>query len=301
MTWFLFAVIATFLWSTCSHLDKFLLSRKGGEIGTQIIFSSLFGIAVVPFIAVFYPAVLIAPPFLIACMIFAGWIGMLGILLYLYALEREETTLVVPWFQIVPIFSYVYGSIFLAEHLSSSQLTGVILVVIGAAGISFDIDTATPRFKLRPVLFMLASAVLLAGTTTIFKYTSSASDYWTANFWSYTGEISMGFIFLFIPRFRRQFQSVFQNRAWLSLRMNTANEILNIIASLLFRVSLVLAPVALSTAAVTGLQPIFVFLSGIVITALLPGLGRERITKKHLFHRAIFLLITFAGTIFLNL
>ncbi|MBI2484419.1 EamA family transporter [Candidatus Uhrbacteria bacterium] len=301
MTWFLYAVAANVIWSICNHLDKFLLSRRGGEIGTLIIFSSLFGIFLIVPILIFYPVVLTAPYLLRGAGIFAGLIGMAGIVLYLYALREEEATLVVPWFQLVPIFAYLYGFLFLGERLSAPQLTGVALVIFGATGLSFDIDSRVPHLKARPILLMVCSAFFLAGTVTLFKYISIQTDYWTANFWSTVGEVGSGFLFLLVTRFREQFLEVFRSRVWRVFSANALNETLNLGASLLFRVSILSAPVALVSAAVTGLQPFLVFASGILITVFMPRLGRENLTRKHLVHRGVFLLITFIGTAYLNL
>lgn len=300
MTWFLFAVLANVIWSACNHLDKYLLSHRGGRIGTQIILSSFFGICIIIPILLFYPEALNAAMQARVVGIFAGCIAMLGILLYLYALEQEEATLVVPWFQFVPIIAYCYGLFMLSETLSLTQIVGVLFVVLGATGISFDIDSRIPRIKIRPVLLMIGAATLLAGTVTLFKYVASLTDYWTANFWSTIGEVGMGFFFLCIAPYRRQLFFVFKQRLWRSFGINALNEILNIIASLLFRVSLTLAPVALVTA-VTGLQPVLVFILGIGITIFLPHMSQERITRKHLAYRSLFLIITLVGTVFLNL
>jgi hypothetical protein len=55
MEWFYIALAAPALWSAVNYIDKYLVEKyfKGGGIGALLIFSSLVGIIVIPFIPLF--------------------------------------------------------------------------------------------------------------------------------------------------------------------------------------------------------------------------------------------------------
>jgi len=149
MTWFLLPLLAAALWAVTNHIDKYLLGRyfKSGGIGALVIFSSLAGVIVLPLITVFHPDVFSIKPLLLLLILGNGFLYQLGLLPYLYALQKDEASIVVPLFQITPIFSYILGYAVLGETLTMQQFIGSLLVILGAIGLSLDITERRPKFK----------------------------------------------------------------------------------------------------------------------------------------------------------
>jgi len=142
MNWFLIALIPPALWSATNHLDKYLVSKffKGGGVGALMVFSSLIGLFLLPLIAWLHPEVL---SFSLNSVLIAvnGFLYVLAALPYFYALQRDEASITVPLFQLVPVFSYVLAYFILGETLSSGQIFGGLLVVVGAIAITLDLST----------------------------------------------------------------------------------------------------------------------------------------------------------------
>jgi hypothetical protein len=77
--------------------------------------------------------------------------------------------------------------------------------------------------------------------------------------------------------------------------LNLANEVINTIAVALVQYASLLAPIVL-VMLVNSLQPIFVFLMGILLTLFLPKLSKENITKQVLLQKSAAIVIVLIGT-----
>jgi len=146
---------------------------------------------------------------------------------------------------------------------------------------------------------MLLASLLIAISGLLFKVVAVEANFWTATFWAYAGEILMGAIFLvFIKSYRVEFWQVIQINKLAVLSLNAFNEVINVIATLIFRFVILLAPLALIWA-INGLQPLFVFLFGVILTLFFPNLEKESLAKKNVIQKIFTILIMFLGTYFL--
>src|SRR3989344_1746574 len=141
MPWVIFALAGVFSWAIVHHLDKFLLSKFSLRygIGALVIFSSLFPVLILPLLLAFVGAAPFAlPSATIATLISAGILGAIAALCYFYALEKEETTIVVSMYQISPVFGYLLGIVFLGEILAQLQIFGALVTILSVMILSFD-------------------------------------------------------------------------------------------------------------------------------------------------------------------
>ena len=171
MTWFFIALIGPALWSITNHIDKYLLERffKGTGPGALLIFSSLIGAFVMPFIPIVERGVLNVTFFQVFLLVLAGVSFLGGIWLYFRALQKDDTSSVVPLFQMIPVWGLVLAWIFLGEMLSVSQIVGAALVIIGAVVISMAIEKRKMRFRWKVFFLMAISAFLDALGGLLFK------------------------------------------------------------------------------------------------------------------------------------
>jgi len=302
MNWFLIALIAPALWSATNHIDKHLISKyfSGGGTGALLIFSSLIGFLVFPIIYIFHPNVFSIELTHALLITLNGGLIILYLLPYVYALQKDEASNVVPLFQTAPIFSYVLGYIFLGEILSFHQLLASSLILSGAVILSLDFSSKKIRFKTVAMGLMLLSSFLWALHSLIFKFVAINSDFWTSYFWVYVGSSLSGLLLLiFVKKYRQQFLSVFKTTKKQVFSINIFNEVLAIGASVCFHFATLLAPLALVTV-VNGFQPFFVLVYGVILTIFFPHLGEENISKKNLFHKAFAISLMFIGSFWLN-
>jgi len=303
MNWFFIALVAPALWSATNHIDKHLISKyfSGRGIGALLIFSSLIGFMVFPIIYIFHGDIFSIKLTHALLITLNGGSNILFLLPYIYALQKDEASNVVPLFQTAPIFSYILGFVFLGEVLSFYQLLAGALILIGAIILSLDFSSGKIRFKSIIIGLMLLSSFVWAFNSLIFKFVAINSDFWTTYFWSYMGSSISGLLLLvFIKKYRQQFLSVFKTSKKRIFSINILNEVLGVGASLCFNYATLLAPLALVTL-VNGFQPFFVLLYGVILTIFFPSLGEENLSRKNLSQKIFAISIMFAGSYLLNI
>lgn len=302
MNWFLIALLPPALWSVTNHFDKYLLSRyfKGGGVGALMVFSSIIGLFLLPFIAFLHPEVL---RFNISNILIAinGFLYVLSVLPYFYALQKDETSICVPLFQLIPVFSFVLGYVILGETITVNQMLGGLLIMVGAIGISLDLSEGKKvKFKRDVFWLMTLSSLLYSLNFLFFKYFAIQSDFWFTSFWEYVGfALFAVLLMIFVKSYRNEFVNVLKNNRLTVLGLNGINEVVNIIAKVAFNVASLLTPVTLVWI-VNGLQPFFVFIYGIFLTVLLPKISQENITRKALAQKIVAIIIMFVGTYFVK-
>lgn len=303
MDWFLIALIPPALWSATNHLDKYLISKffKGGGVGALMVFSSLIGLLLLPFIALWHPEVLVFSTQNILIAI-NGFLYILAVLPYFYALQKDEASICVPLFQLIPVFSFVLAYFVLGETLNNNQLLGGLLIVLGAIGISLDLsERKKVKFKNEVFWLMMLSSLIFALNFLFFKYFAIKSSFWFTSFWEYVGFAVFAFLLMvFVKSYREQFIDVLRHNRVTVLSLNGANEIVNIMAKVAFNLASLLAPITVIWI-VNGFQPFFVFAYGVILTLLFPKIVKENISGKSLIQKILAILIMFVGTYFLNI
>ena len=83
------------------------------------------------------------------------------------------------------------------------------------------------------------------------------------------------------------------------ISLNIGSESLTIIGNVATNFALIIAPVAL-VLTVSGIQPLFVFIIGVLLTVFLPKIYTERISKKHLVQKIISIFIIIIGSILIS-
>ena len=212
MTWFVIALIAPILWSFVNHADKLILSKyvKGQELGSLMIYSCLFAVLLAPIAYFMQPEIFVISTLHITILILAGILEALAVYLYLIALNDEETSVVVPFFQSIPIFAFILGYFVLGEMVTIKYILASLVTIIGGALLSFEITTGNKIvFKKKMVLAILASSFIFALHRTLFKLASVTEDFWISIFWQSIGLILVGLFLLFVVRkYREQFMAL---------------------------------------------------------------------------------------------
>lgn len=302
MNWFLIALIGPVLYACANHTDKYLLTKylKNGEVGSLIIFASIFSIVALPVVILIHPDVFAVNLMQAAVLGFNGMLTVVAILLYFYALHEDEASYVVPFYQTIPVFAFVLAYFFLGETITLSQGGAAALVLLGALALSFNVDEGAPRFKKKVVFYMLGASILYAVNGLIFKLVAVNEGFWPSTFWGLIGKIAIGVAFLlFIPTYRKQFLTMVKANKAAVLGLNSLSESLFIVAEGVTQYATLLAPLAL-VLLVNSFQPLFVMLIGVLLTLLFPRIGRESLTKRSLLQKAVGIGLLGAGAYFLG-
>lgn len=299
MQWFFIALSAPFLWALVNVSDQYLVQKyttgKRGS-GGLVLFSSLIGIIVAFLIGIFVSGVFDISLLDKMLLIITGGITIAWVILYLFTLEIEDVSAVVPWFLTIPIFGYILGYIFLNETLSVQQFIGSFVVLFGVFLISIDFSKQKRKFKWRPAFYMLLSCFLLATSGVIFKYVTIGDQFWVSSFWEYAGLGGFGIlIYIFVPKYRNEFLLMNRQGGGKIITLNTASEILTIIGNLLTNYAILLAPVAL-VYLVSSFQPAIVLFLTLFTTKFFPNIAKENLTKHILLPKIIAIVIMVIGS-----
>lgn len=302
MNWLPIALLGPFFWSITNHIDKYLLSKhlKGVGKGALILYSTAFSIFVLPIALFFDRTVFTSSIFQICILILAGILSALAIYLYLFALEQEETSIVMPFFQLIPAFGFFLGYLVLGEVLSTNQVLGSIIILFGAAILSIELnEEGGYKIRKRLVLLLIFSSLLFALYEVLFKLGSLSDGFWQGFFWQNVGLFIFGII-LFISNKsrRRDFLYLLRHKNTKLLSVNILSEILTLVGNGFYNFSILLAPIAL-VMVTNAYQSVMVFIEGLLLSFFFPHIIKEKISFKHLVHKTISILIVVIGTIIL--
>jgi drug/metabolite transporter (DMT)-like permease len=294
--WLLYAFSGPLCWAVSTHIDKFLVDRYFRDSDTTVLmlFTAFVGVLFLPVIAWFDSAVLKPGAGAIAVMTVSGILYMGAMLFYLRAIQREEASIVAGLFQATTLFTFLLGWLFLHERLGWREGGGCALIVAGALILTQGGKLSFKKFKLTLVLLMLAATFVVALSSVLFKFFAVRDDFWTTNFWNFTGEALFGFAILLVPRYRRQFTMLFRKHPGPVIGVNGANELINLGGGLGVRYAMLSAPVAV-VSAIAATTTLFVFAFGILLTLFLPRLGREDLSARNLIQKALGALLITLG------
>lgn len=302
MNWFLLALTASFLWALVNIFDQYLVTKysmsKRGS-GGLVLFSSLVGIVVAVIISVFTPNLFTISFTDKILLIIVGGLSIAWIILYLFTLEIEGVSAVVPWFLTVPIFGYILGYFFLNETLTNQQLLGALIILIGVFLISIDFSEQKKKFKWLLAFYMLSACFLISVSGVIFKYVTIGNNFWISSFWEYLGLGFFGLMmYIFIPKYRREFMTMNRQGGRKIFTLNTFSETLTIIGNLLSNYAILLAPVTM-VYLVGSFQPAIVLLLAIISTKFFPHIVTENLHRHMILPKTVAIIIMITGSIVL--
>jgi uncharacterized membrane protein len=306
MSWLVFAFSGPILWAISTHLDKYLVEKyfKCSNVAVLLIFTALIGLLALPFIWFLDPQVISVGLANAALMTLSGILYMGAMLFYLRALQSEEASVVAPFFQAAPLFSFVLGYLVLGETLSPTQMAGGALIIGGTLLVSLRPDPRNTevkaRFNFRLAALMLACALALAVSALIFKIFAVSDEFWPTTFWMFVGEALFGAALLAIRSYRKQFLDLLSANPVAVLSVNAVNELINLGGGLGTRFALVLAPLSL-VQAIGSTTTLFVFGFGGLLSACCPALAREDLSRREMLHKGLAAVLVAVGAALVTL
>jgi len=298
MTWFFIALVGTFFYACTNHIDKILLEKYfKGQVGALFLFSALLSVLALPFLLLVDPSVLNISLSNMLILVMVAIFHLLVVWFYLIALKHDEASVVIVFYQLVPVFAYILGYLILGETLTRLQLIAMALVILGTTIISFEIDIDN-QFKLRRkvILPMLAAAFFWAAGGTVFKMVALEENVVRSLFWEHLTLFIAGIvIFVFARSYRENFLLTIKNSSKTILSFNLLNEALYMFGNVIFSFAYIMAPVSL-VLLTDSFQPIFVLAIGIFLTIFFPRISVEKIQAKHLWQKVFAIIVTGIGT-----
>ncbi len=299
MSWILVALIAPFVWSLINHCDKFILSRyfKGGGSGGLMIFVGVVALPVGLALYVTNPSVLDVSNIDKFSLIVSGLLYNLAVLFYLFALEKEDASSIVPFWQLSPVFAYFLGIFFLGEKLSADKLFAGTIVIFGALLLTFKFRKGEKtRINTKVAFTMILSSLCIALGYVLFKDGSSDTiPFVVSMFWNQVGMVIFATVCFLIKKYRKEFLNVVYQNSFGVLGLNIVEQMFETVGIVASNFAVLLAPAALVILVEYSVQPMFVFLFGIFFTLVFPKFVKEDISRNNLAIKFISIIIMSIG------
>ena len=292
--WLVFAVLSPLVYSTVNFIDKYLIEEKvkdyrgmpiyaaimGGIMGTMFWLST--GLKLLPL----YDSLLILS---------SGILQIFGTALYFRAMSKSETSKLIIFFQMLPIFVLLFSFVFLNETINLRQIVGFLLLLAASIGVSFDRNQVS--FELSSAFYLILIVdILWALSAVLMKFTIHASEF--VHILSYESwGIALGgvFLFIFIPSVRKSFLKVQATLPTKVLAVMFTNEGLYVLAKSLAFYAYLIGPVSL-VSVLSGSTQVFIgIILGFSLTLFLPKIFHEDISRQGLVRKLIFGLILCLG------
>lgn len=292
---FLFAAIATMFWSATNIIDKYLVSRfsKDGEVGGLLLLSGFFPAVLLPIAYLLGDGIFLPTTPQIGILMASGVLAVCWMYFYFKALFDEDVSIVMPLFQLTPIFALLFAFVALRELPAPVQIAYGAIIVAGSLILSVERSTGT--FKTRLIVYTLTGSALIALTNTLFKYVALDADFWVSIFWQGLGTVCASSLLLIYAPFRNAFLHFMSVNWGIGLALNALNETFTIVGNVLFAYAILLAPLAL-VQTTEAYQPIFVFTASVILAVLFPKHIREDISKGVLVHKTLGITVVVLGS-----
>jgi len=295
---YLLAIVAPLLYATTNHLDNILLKKyfKEGGVGTLMLFSALLAFLALPVLYVLDSGVFEVSSCNRLLLIGVGVLNTLLLWAYLQAMFNDEPTVVIIYYQLVPVLGLGMGYVVLGETLSVMQLVSMLIIILGALILTVVMDAdGVIVFRWKTAVYMLVASVCWAAESTLFKLVALEENPVRSFFWEHVSLLGIGVLmFVLIPRYRQSFVRALKLNSKPVLGLNILNEGLYITGNFVAATVVVLIPVSL-TLLMNSFQPVFVLLIGLLLTFAFPKLGVEHVNGRHLLQKLVAIALTGLG------
>ena len=300
---FLLAMVPPFLYAATNHFDNILLEKyfKEGGVGTLILFSALLSVIALPIFYWIDPLVMQVDKSSLAILVLVGLLNTVLLWCYLQAMFTDEPTVVIIYYQLVPVIALGLSYVVLGETLLTHQLLAMGIIILGASILAVAIDgDGKIVFKGRTAIYMLIASTCWASESVLFKVVALEENVWRSLFWEHAVLAVIGvLIFLSISRYRRSFLKALRANSGPVLGLNVANETLYMAGNSIAAFVVVLIPVSI-TLLMNSFQPLFVLVIGFALHFLFPRLEVEHVNSRNLKQKLIAIALTGVGAYMLG-
>ena len=219
------------------------------------------------------------------------------------ALDRDDTTIVVIMFQLIPVFMLLLSPLILQDqHINPLQLVGGILITFAAIFLTYEPKHKKfNKEKLITLALMTFVSLAYAIWFIIERYVNQEHDFNQTILWSNISLFIVGiFIFIFIKSYRKSFSKMLKSNGPVVIGLNLVNEMLNSFGGVLSTFAGTFVSVALISFVTQGVQPFAVMLMGLLITKLFHQIEKEKTTKADIIKRIITIIICVIGLGFIE-
>lgn len=288
-----FAILSPALYSVVNYVDKFLLEKY--HIHPTVIALYSGSVAAVASLGIlFFTGFHLFSLMTSLILITSGFLTMLTLIPYFKALSLDETSRVIPLFQMVPLFVLVLSFIFLQEVMTMKQYIGSFCIIFAAFLLSVE-KVDAKIFRLRKAFFYMVIASLLSAISLIlFKVGVGEIDFWHTLPYEGLG-IVLGS--LAIISYKDNISTLLEQTKKLPKKLFlfiSLNEVIFVSSRYTAFFALSLIPASL-VSVLSGFQPFFVLCLGVLLSLFIPHLIKELLSKETIFLKIVASIIILIG------
>lgn len=306
MNWISIAITSYLLIALAVILDKFLLSSKRvAHPATYAFYSGILSFFTVFIFAPFgFHWVSLVDALL---MFLCGLIFFIGVLLLFFAIQKSETSRVIPVVgAVVPLGSLIIEGIILRQEFLPQEILGVIILIFGGLLISFDLPLRIGKKKFfAGFYYSIFAGILLAIAYSGLNYFYKHDNFANVFGWTRMG-LAIGAVFLLlVPVWRKAIlNSIFGFKKEKKKNISTGNlfllnKILNGVGSALANYAIAIGSVAVVNALVS-VEYVFVFILALIFHGFYPQVFSEKNKASDLMQKVIAIFIIAIGIILIT-
>lgn len=298
----LITILASLLWGFTNHIDKFLINEiddKKNNVRILLVFSTFVaGLVLAPIWLIISKLSIEISSISLICILCASLAYTIATIFYFKAIEKNDASVVVVMFQMIPVFSYILALILFKENLTIRQMIGSIIILLSSVIISLDFKEKNKNKKFKALILMTLSSIFCAIYFILFDVGIRNSSYNSCAFWYQMGFLIIGIILLCFKSFRKPFVDAVKKNGKRFFIVNTTNELVNMVAGLLANYANVMIPIALVNV-LNGFQGAFTFLIGVLGTIFIPKYIKEDLNKEVVIQKILCIILSIVGLIIL--
>ena len=289
-----------------NHIDKYLISRavKNADYRALIVISTVIAGAIMSIVYMFicnFQFTFDLPA--IALLLLNSALYVISLIFYFKGLSRDDPTIIVVMFQLIPVFMLFLSPLFLENQtITPWQLFGGFLVTLAALFITYE--PSKRRFskkRLVTLAMMTFVSLVYAVWYIIERYVNETHDFNQTIMWSNITMFIVGvFIVIFLTTYRKSFNKMIRTNGAKVMGMNFINEILNSVGGILSTLAGTMASVALVSFVSQSVQQFAVMIIGVLIAKLFPKTHKEKLPRGDFIKRIIAIIICIIGLGFIE-
>lgn len=296
MIWIISSIAAHLSWAFTNVIDKFLVVNKIKNpyfyILVTTVFEAAFTLLLIPFVNFSLPSGVN-----LAWLAFDAILFILGNLLYIMALQKEDVTRINILWNLIPVFSLGIAWFTIGEKLDGKEILALILLTTGALLASIHARGKMIRFS-KAFWLMVLSCLIFAASAVVVKHVTATETYLNTLIWSMIFMGSMSLLPFLSRRARKASTVDFKNLK----KLYPAYVLVSLIflSGMFFNYFAVsLGPVSL-VYAMEGFQVLFVFIITIALSLFTKINLQEELDRKNILLKLSALFVMFCGLWVLN-
>ncbi len=291
LDWFVFALIATILWSIGAIIVKFV---RVNYIKSSIGYIMITGpVAFLSLILLLFGKIQIPSAKMILFILISSIAGLTGYWFYLIALHKEEVSKIITLFGIQPLIILLLATFFLGEILTINDYLAFPLIIIGSMLLS--VKKVGEKFKLSSTLILIFASMFFFSLMNFSLKLAAEVDFVTVTILR-----QLGFLIILIPIFllskkiRKKTKEDLNQINKKKLILIYVGEFIAMSGMVFSYLAIQRGPLSLVTL-VEGTESLFVIILAALISIFIPKILKEEITKKTISLKIISALLMIAG------